>query len=334
MPRNTLVWARLSVAQLSALVPTGEEFDIVDPAVAGLILRVGPTGTKRWLFRFRWRGERPRIALGDFPETGIAEARELALAHRREIKRGIDPRKSDRPYIGPTKPLRQSSTTRPQSTSLAPVRQILTAVDAEGSERGIPKPDPGDKTSFHALAYEYIEYFVKPSRDVPEEVIRILLKDALPYWKDRDARTISSREIIERLDAIVARGAPVMANRTAAIFDQMFRFGVHRSIVANSPVRLLFAPGGKETPKDRVLSEDELHRFVHGLPVTCTDPVRRHVLMVLLLTLVRRGSLAAASWSEFDFQNKTWRIGSRSWANGQLPPFSASLAHALTIDST
>jgi hypothetical protein len=49
-----------------------------------------------------------------------------------------------------------------------------------------------------------------------------------------------------------------MANRTAAIFDQMFRFGLHRSIVASSPVRLLFAPGGKEMPRDRVLSEEEL----------------------------------------------------------------------------
>jgi integrase len=134
------------------------------------------------------------------------------------------------------------------------------------------------------------------------------VKDALPYWKDRDARTITSREIIERLDAIVARGAPVMANRTAAILDQMFRFGVHRSIVGSSPVSLLFAPGGKQTPKDRVLSEEELHRYLHGLPVVCTAPVRRHTLMVLLLTLVRRGTLAAAKWSEFDFQYKTWKI--------------------------
>jgi hypothetical protein len=58
-----------------------------------------------------------------------------------------------------------------------------------------------------------------------------LKKDVLPYWGDRDARTITSREIIERLDEIVARGAPVMANRTAAIFSQMFTFGVHRSII-------------------------------------------------------------------------------------------------------
>ena len=90
----------------------------------------------------------------------------------------------------------------------------------------IPKPDPQDKQSIHFLIYEYVEYFVKIHRDVPQEVVRILTKDALPFWRERDARTITSREIIERLDAIVARGAPVMANRTAAIFSQIFTFGV------------------------------------------------------------------------------------------------------------
>jgi hypothetical protein len=113
MPRKTLVSARLSAAQLSALAPTGEEFDIIDPAVAGLALRVGPKGTKRWLFRFRWRGRRPRIALGDFPQTSIGEARELAVAHRGEIKRGIDPRKSERPYLGAAQILPQSSSELP-----------------------------------------------------------------------------------------------------------------------------------------------------------------------------------------------------------------------------
>jgi Arm DNA-binding domain len=101
MPRKLLVSAKMSAAQLAALSPTGDEFDIADSALPGLILRVGPTGTKRWLFRFRWRGERPRIALGEFPQVGLAEARELALAHRSELKRGVDPRRSARPTKAP-----------------------------------------------------------------------------------------------------------------------------------------------------------------------------------------------------------------------------------------
>jgi hypothetical protein len=49
---------------------------------------------------------------------------------------------------------------------------------------------------------------------------RVLNADVLPQWSDRDARTITSREVIELLDKIVDRGSPVMANRTANILSQ------------------------------------------------------------------------------------------------------------------
>jgi len=114
------------------------------------------------------------------------------------------------------------------------------------------------------------------SRQVPQEVIRILKKDVLPFFKERDTRTITSREINDRLDAIVARGAPVMANRTAPIISQMFSFGVHRSIVSSNLVSLIFKPGGKERSCDRVLTETECHAFLHGASVVCISPVQYH----------------------------------------------------------
>ena len=42
----------------------------------------------------------------------------------------------------------------------------------------VPKPESQDKQSVHFLVYEYIEHFVKVNRDVPQEVVRILKKDA------------------------------------------------------------------------------------------------------------------------------------------------------------
>jgi integrase len=307
MPLNNPGSARLTATQLLAIRPKGEEFDVVDRAVPGLILRVGPNGSKRWLFRYRWKRSRPRIALGDFPTIGLAEARERALVHRKAIEDGIDPRRTARPNAHRSR----AETCQTSGKAELPTRLPNTSQPSAAAchdPLSLPKPDPNDKQSFHFLAYEYVEFFVKPTRDVPQEVIRILKKDALPYWKDRDARTISPREIIERLDEIVARGAPVMANRTAGIFTQMFKFGVHRSIITSSPVSLLFAPGGKEKSKSRVLSEAELRRFLHGLQYVCRTPVRRHTLMVLLLLLVRRGSLAKATWTEFNFEAKEWNV--------------------------
>jgi len=41
--------------------------------------------------RFKWKGRASRIKLGVFPTLGIAQARELASAYRRELENGIDP---------------------------------------------------------------------------------------------------------------------------------------------------------------------------------------------------------------------------------------------------
>src|ERR1700756_3266161 len=93
-----------------------------------------------------------------------------------------------------------------------------------------------------------------------------------------------------------------------AILSQMFRFGIHRSIVETTPVQLLYRPGGKEKPRARVLSEAELKAFITHLDDASRSQRLPHALRVLLLTLQRRGELALAEWREFDFTDKTWTI--------------------------
>jgi integrase len=99
-----------------------------------------------------------------------------------------------------------------------------------------------------------------------------------------------------------------MANRVAGILSQMFRFGIHRSIVESTPVQLLYRPGGKEKPRARILTEEELKAFLQNLDDACRFQRLPHVLRLLLLTLQRRSELALAEWREFDLKAKTWTI--------------------------
>jgi integrase len=301
---------RFTAAHLNALKPAATRRDISDPAVAGLVLRVLTTGTKSWLFRFNWNGKATRISLGTFPTLGLAEARELALKNREWLNKGIDPRRAvDRNARLSVR----ASTSRP-----APACSGVEPPDpkpfldrlAATPKNSIPTPDPGDKSSVLFIAYEYVEKWFKNGKKPrnPTETCRMLRKDVLPKWHWRDARTITAREIIECLDAIVARGAPVAANRTATMLSHMFRFAIHRSTLENSPVQLLYKPGGKEQRRKRVLSEGELRSFVRNIRTICRTERRARVLMVLLLTMQRRSELALAEWCEFDFENKRWQI--------------------------
>ena len=99
-----------------------------------------------------------------------------------------------------------------------------------------------------------------------------------------------------------------MANRVASLLAQMFKFGIHRAIVESSPVMLLYRPGGKEKPRSRALSAEELKAFLQKLDEACRFLRLPRVLRVLLLTLQRRSELALAEWREFDLAGKTCTI--------------------------
>jgi Arm DNA-binding domain len=66
---------------------------------AGLQLSVAPTGAKKRVLRFLWQGKAREMGLGSYPEVGLSEAREQALAGRRLARSGGDPiaeRKKDK----------------------------------------------------------------------------------------------------------------------------------------------------------------------------------------------------------------------------------------------
>jgi len=127
----------------------------------------------------------------------------------------------------------------------------------------------------------------------------------LPRWRDRTIQEVTRREVLELLDSIADRGAPIMANRTLATVRRMFGWCVERDILPMSPC-IGVKPPGAERSRDRILSDDEL-RFVWyacdgiGWPF---GPLTK----ILLLTGQRRDEVAEMCWSEVDFEKKVWVI--------------------------
>jgi integrase len=265
--------------------------DHTDPAVSGLQLRVRVTRegfNRAWCFRYKWRSEPVRIVIGHVPGMSLAGAREEAIKLRKALDDGIDPRRA-RPRRRPTPaPL-------PASASVS----------------------VSDKHSIEYLVSEFVERYLRPSRKRPEYAIRILQKDILPEWKGRDARTVEPHEVIALLDKIVDRGSAIMANRVAAILTQLFKFGIHRRIVPASPVQLLYRPGGKEKPRERTLTDDELRAYLKNPKAATRYQRLAHAITVLLLTGQRRGELALAKWTDVDLRAKTWTIPDENSKSGK-----------------
>lgn len=282
-------------------IPTLPPGTYTDPGQTGLQLRVREkrdgSASRTWLLRFKYQKEETRILLGHFPQTSLDKARGEARQLRELTDQGIDPRRA---------------------RSRRRERHTLLPGPSESTK-------PGDRHTVEYLASEFLERYVKPHRRRPEYADWLLKRDALKEWRGRDARTITPTEVVELLDGIVDRGAPILANRTAALLSQMFRFGIQRRIVETSPVQLLMRPGGREKPRERVLTDDELAAFLQD-PEGCTRyPKLAHAMTVLLLTGQRRGELARAKWSEVDLDAKAWTIPNENskTGRGHVVPLSA-----------
>src|SRR5215471_16632358 len=57
----------------------------------GLYLRIGPSGSKSWVYRFSLQGRLHDMGLGPYPDTSLAEAREQAATQRKIRFAGGDP---------------------------------------------------------------------------------------------------------------------------------------------------------------------------------------------------------------------------------------------------
>ncbi len=62
----------------------------------GLYLKVTPSGSKSWIFRYQFEGERHDAGLGSYPAVSLTDARKAAIAMRASLDRGIDPLKEKR----------------------------------------------------------------------------------------------------------------------------------------------------------------------------------------------------------------------------------------------
>ena len=254
---------------------------LTDPAVAGLMLRVRQTGTRgivrEFRFRYKFRQRTGVITLGNFPGLSLADARARAQRFRDLLQDGID------------------------------LRQAMNRPIPRAS---VEVPAAGDSHSVAALIKDFTQRHLRPHRRRPEYAERILQKE-LAAWAHRDARTIKPREVIDLLDAIVDRPAPVMANRVAGLLSQLFRCGVHRQVLESSPVQLLFRPGGTERPRQRALDDQELAALLaHSDEVTKRARRTGIAIRRILLTAVRRSELTGARWKELELEGASpvWEI--------------------------
>lgn len=242
----------------------------------GLVLLVTPAGGKLWRYRYRFNGKEKMLALGQYPDVSLVDARAARDKAKAELKAGRDP---------------------------AIVKKLDKLNVVKNSE-----------DTFEVIAREWFAV-QKPrwaSRHA-DKVIESLELHVFPVLGASPIRNITPPEVLGILRKIEARPAIDTARRVRQRISAVFVYAIASGRAVDDPaavVQRAMAPLKKgrfpaitNLAKARVILRD-----VDNTP---SYPATKLAMRLLVLTALRPGTLITTPWSEFDeidADDPVWQI--------------------------
>ena len=274
MPRNL---NRLTANQIKAA--TGNMM-LLDGG--GLYLQVRPSGSRSWLFRYRWEGKRPEIGLGSYPEVPLSEARRRAELARLALAE-MPPRDPRQAIAGTQKedvPNFQSFTEEWLDANLHDFRNAK------------------HRQQWRSTLSTYAEPLSNKRIDMIETAD--VLEAIAPIWNEKRETARRVRGRIERiLDAARAKGL-----RSG---DNPARWRGH--------LNALLPDQQKPVRHHPAMPFGDVPGFLSDLRER--DALSARTLEFIILTATRSSEGRGARWSEIDFDNRLWTIPSERMKAGR-----------------
>lgn len=135
-------------------------------------------------------------------------------------------------------------------------------------------------------------------------------RDALPYIGDKLPGEIEPPDVLSLLRRVEDRGAIEVAKRLKQSISSIFRFAIAEGIAKHNPAADI---GGALRPTPRVrhfatIRVEQLPELLQSIAAYGGGEVTRLAIMFVLHTFVRSNEIRFARWSEFDLDQKLWRI--------------------------
>lgn len=300
----------LKVKQLESLTAIDNGRRLADGNGVYGIVRAGHSGVGV-LFRWRYRssGKLKDYTLGTWPSKTLAEIRESRRQAEADLKAGRDPgvaKQEERLR----KQAEQAENVAAQRTRIAEVQEKLS------------------RQTVQALFERWTSVDLIRRKDGGQEIRRMFEKDVLPTLGALPVEDVRKGHITAVTDALLARGVTRMAKLIFSLIRQMFRFAVDRDIIEFDPTASIRKAkiGGKDTERDRVLSEEEIRALAKQTPAAGLTISAQAAIWIALSTCCRIGELLNARWDHVDLEKGTWWIPPENTKNSKahtvfLSPF-------------
>jgi integrase len=111
--------------------------------------------------------------------------------------------------------------------------------------------------TFGALAQLYMEKHAMRKKRSWRSDARMIRRE-LEAWRDRPVASLRRRDVLDVLEGIVARGAPILANRVLSLISKMLNFGLGLDGWLEANVAAKLSKPSTEQSRSRVLTEAEI----------------------------------------------------------------------------
>jgi integrase len=258
----------LTDVRIKAEKPAAKPRKISDSG--GLHLLVNPNGNKLWRYSYRFGGKQKTMAMGQYPITGLKEAREKRDEAKRVLTQGLDP----------------------------------------SLERKHAKLVAHSDNSFKTVAEELLAKYEKEGSAAKTlKKMRWILSLVYPDIGSINVAQISVPIFLASLRKIEARGRHETARRCRSTCGQVFRYGIATGRGGRDlSVDLRDALIAPQVKHHAAIVDPEkiggLLRAIDGYDGAITT---RLALRLAPLVFARPFELRNAEWTEFEWDNE-WRI--------------------------
>lgn len=263
-------YVAITVAELKNAKPLEKPYKI--SVGNGLFLLVQPNGSKYWRMSYRFAGKQKTLAIGVFPEIGLADAKDVCFGARKLLATDVDPSEAKKARKG------------------ALVKEVTD--------------------SFEAIAREWFARFSQNWKESHStKIIRRLEIDIFPWLGKRPIREISAPDLLSPIRRIESRGALETAHRVLANCGQVFRYAVSTGRAERDPTGDLKGalPPTRRDKHFAAITDlrkvGELMRDIDGYQGSF---VVRCAFRLSPLCFVRPGELRKMEWKDVDLDKAEW----------------------------
>ena len=239
----------------------------------GLQLWVMPHGSKLWRYAYRFNGAQKTLAIGQYPEIGLADARKKRDEARATLVSGSDPS---------------------QQKKLDKITKALS-----------------DSTTFNSVAEQYLAKKTREGMAASTlKRLRSQLNKIANAFGSRPISEITTPEVLAPLKKIEAKGTFETATRTKELCGAIFRFAMANGMRRDDPTQALKGAltNHRVAHRAAILDPEEFGQLLRAIEYFDGQFTTKAALRLLPLVFTRPGELRNAEWAEFNFADARWII--------------------------